>query len=186
MSDTGQAFIDYSRDLLTHQHLPRIDRAVAALTDEQIWSRPNDASNSVGNLMLHLAGNVRQWIVTGIGGAPDTRRRQQEFDERGPLPRTELVERLRRAVADADTVLAALAPGQLNERRAIQKLDVTVLEAVYHVVEHFSMHTGQIIYVAKTYAGDLAFYDLTGDKPTPTWAHKHHPEPSTPNPETAP
>lgn len=169
MADIGQSFIDHSRDFLTAHYLPRIERAVARLSDEQIWWRPNEASNSVGNLLLHLAGNIRQWIVSGIGGAPDDRRRQAEFDERGPVPRDEALGRLRRAIADADAVLAALDPAALRERRTTQKLDVTVLEAIYHVVEHCSMHTGQIIYVVKSFSGDLAFYDLTGDKPTATW-----------------
>jgi uncharacterized damage-inducible protein DinB len=167
--DTGQAFIDNSRDLLTRQLLPRIERSIERLNDGQLWWRPNAESNSIGNLMLHLAGNVRQWIVSGVGGEPDIRRRQEEFDQRGPLPRTEVLDRLRHAVADADAVLARLSQSELLETRHIQTLDVTVLYAVHHVVEHFSMHAGQIIYIAKLHAGDMRFYDLTGDKPTPKW-----------------
>ncbi len=167
--DLGQAFIDQSRDYLTGHYLPKIERSVAALTDAQIWWRPNDASNSVGNLLLHLAGNIRQWIVTGIGGAPDARARQEEFDERGPLPREEALGRLRRSIADADAVLAALPPARLTERRTIQQLDVTTLEAIYHVVEHCSMHAGQIISIAKGLGAGLEFYAIVDGKPEESW-----------------
>jgi uncharacterized damage-inducible protein DinB len=167
--DSGQAFIHNSRNLLTVELLPRVERSVERLTDAQLWWRPNEESNSAGNLMLHMAGNVRQWIVSGVGGATDARRRQEEFDERGPLPRADVLDRLRRAVADADTVLAGLSPASLPEVRHVQKHDVTILYAIYHVVEHFSMHTGQIIYIAKLHSGDMRFFELTGGKPTPTW-----------------
>ncbi len=169
VTDIGRTFIDHSRELLTVHYLPRIDAAVARLSDAQIWWRPNDASNSVGNLILHLAGNCRQWIVSGVGGRPDVRRRQQEFDERGPMARAEALDRLHASVGDADDVLRTLAPADLGARRTIQQLDTTVFEAVYHVVEHFSMHTGQIIYATKLHAGDLGFYDVSGGKPKPTW-----------------
>jgi uncharacterized damage-inducible protein DinB len=167
--DIGRAFIDQSRAFLTEHYLPRIEEAVARMTDEQIWWRPNETSNSAGNLVLHLAGNIRQWIVTGIGGAPDTRTRQAEFDERGPLPREETLDRLRRSIADADAVLASLPPERLPERRTIQKTDTTILDAIYHVVEHCSMHTGQILYIAKGFSGDLGFYEMKDGKPRETW-----------------
>lgn len=166
----GPAFIDRSRSYLTDDYLPRIERCLEQLSDDDVWWRPNDASNSVGNLLLHLAGNARQWIVSGVGGAEDVRRRQEEFDERAPLPKAELLARLRAALADVDAVLAQLDPGTLLETRHIQGHDVTVLEAVYHVVEHFSMHTGQIIYVAKQRTGhDLAFYKVHDGVADPTW-----------------
>lgn len=169
MERADQAFIDHSRDLLITSFLPRIERCLDRLSDDDIWWRPNEESNSIGNLALHLAGNVRQWIVGGVGGAPDARRRQEEFDERGPLGRALVASRLRSAVDEAAATLAGLAPERLLDRRHIQGHDVTVLEAIYHVVEHFSMHTGQIIYITKILKGDMAFYDLTGGKPQPTW-----------------
>jgi uncharacterized damage-inducible protein DinB len=169
VSDIGRIFIDHSRDLIAHHYLPRIEGAVARLDDDQIWWRPNEASNSVGNLILHLAGNLRQWIVSGVGGQADVRRRQEEFDARGPMPRADALDRLRASVTDADAVLKALPADALGGTRMIQQLDVTVFDAIYHVVEHFSMHTGQIIYAAKIHAGDLGFYDVTGGKPRPTW-----------------
>jgi len=164
MVDLAQAFVDQSRRFLLAEYLPKIERCVHALSDEDVWWRPNDASNSVGNLLLHLSGNVRQWIVSGVGGAPDARRRQQEFDARTPMATTALLARLRETLEDADRVLAELDGDRLLEPCRIQGLDVTVLEAVYHVVEHFSTHVGQIIYVTKLRTGrDLSFYEMAED-----------------------
>ena len=160
----GRAFLEESRERLAGDFLPRIERCVAQLSDAQVWWRPNEASNSVGNLMLHLSGNVRQWIVSGLGNATDVRRRQQEFDERGPIPRAELLQRLRDTVAEAVRVLADCDPAKLLEPRTIQGHDVTALQAVYHVVEHFSMHTGQIILLTKAQTGkDTGFYAASPD-----------------------
>jgi uncharacterized damage-inducible protein DinB len=164
-----QAFLAQSRRLLTQSYFPRIEKSLEGLTDEQLWWRANAESNSIGNLILHLAGNVRQWIVSGIGGAADERDRQGEFDARGPLPAPDLLARLRTAVEDADRVLAGIAPATLLERRRIQSYDVTVLQAVYTVVEHFSMHTGQTILLAKMWKGDLGFYALSHGTPHPAW-----------------
>jgi uncharacterized damage-inducible protein DinB len=171
MSDLGQAFLDESRRFLTNAFLPRIRLCVEQLTDEQIWQRANEESNSIGNLMLHLSGNVRQWIVSGLGGAADTRRRQTEFDERNLLPGHELLARLTATVNEADAVLANLDPQKLAATHRIQGCDVTGLYAVYHVVEHFSMHTGQIILLTKALQnGGLSFYDVTPDGvANPAW-----------------
>jgi len=169
MPDVSQAFLDESRELLTESYLRRIERCVEQLSDEEMWWRANPQSNSVGNLLLHLAGNVRQWIISGVGGAADERRRQQEFDEQGPLPRSELLLRLQATVKEADRVLSGVSAASLLERRRIQGYDVSVLEAIYHVVEHFSMHTGQIILLTKMWKGDLAFYDVSSGTPRPQW-----------------
>src|SRR6266545_3757665 len=136
MTEVAQSFIAQSRRLLMDHYLPRIERCLERLSDEEIWWRAHPEFNSVGNLMLHLAGNVRQWVISGLGVAADQRQRQQEFDERGPLPRAELLNGLKRTVEEADVVLASLSPRLLPERRQIQGCDVTVLEAIYHVVEH--------------------------------------------------
>lgn len=169
MSDAGKTFLDESRGFLLREYVPKIERSVEGLFDDQVWWRPNDQSNSIGNLLLHLSGNVRQWIVTGLGGAADLRDRQREFDERGPVPLADLVARLRATVEEADRVLASLPPATLLETRRIQGSDVTALNAIYHVVEHFSMHTGQIILLAKTWKGDLGFYEFHSGTFHPTW-----------------
>lgn len=164
MADVAQLFIDQSRRFLLAEYLYKIEQCLASLSDEDLWWRSNDVSNSVGNLLLHLAGNVRQWIVHGVGGGADVRQRQQEFDERAGGAAAPLIARLRDTLDEADRVLAGLAPADLARPLRVQGIDVTVLEAVYHVVEHFSTHVGQIVYVTKLRTGrDLRFYEMNAD-----------------------
>ncbi len=149
---------------LRQDYLPRIERVIAPLSLDQIWWRPNEASNSIGNLMLHLAGNVRQWVVGGVGRQDMTRDRDFEFSTREHLSADELVRRLRSAVDDACAVIERVTDAQLAEPRTIQRFDTTVFGAVYHVVEHFAMHTGQIILLAKAQTGnDAGFYRVRPD-----------------------
>jgi uncharacterized damage-inducible protein DinB len=170
MNEAGQTFIIKARSFLGDDYLPKIEHCLAELSDEDVWWRANPESNSIGNLLLHLSGNVRQWIVSGIGGALDDRVRQQEFDERAGFTRAELLARLKQALLEVDGVLASLDVSRLLEVRRIQGNDVTVLEAIFHVVEHFSMHTGQIILLTKMLkSSDLKFYDFTRGKPEPAW-----------------
>ena len=169
MADISRAFIDQSRTLLLESYLPRIEKAVEGLSTEHVWWRANAQSNSIGNLILHLDGNLRQWIVSGIGGAPDVRQRQAEFDERAGAPGAELLRQLRGTVEQAAMVLESIDLASLLTPKQIQSYDVTVMRAIYTAVEHFSMHTGQIILLAKTWKGDLGFYDLSRGNPRPTW-----------------
>ena len=163
--DAGTAMIALSRRYL-REYLTKIRLAVSVLDEHVVWARPNEASNSIGNLMLHLAGNARQWIVSGVGGARDVRARQSEFDQRAPLSITMLIDRLEQTISDVDRVLASLTAADLQTRRVIQANDVSVLEAIYHVVEHFSMHTGQIILLAKADQPDrVRFYELVDGHP---------------------
>jgi uncharacterized damage-inducible protein DinB len=146
-------------------YLPRIVSCVEQLSPQQIWWRPNDASNSVGNLVLHLTGNVRQWIISGLGGALDDRQRDLEFSEHGPLPRRVLLSRLRRTAEEACRVLRGLSPEQLTRVHSIQKFRVTGTEAAFHVAEHFSHHVGQIILLTKMMKEiDLRFTRLPGEE----------------------
>jgi uncharacterized damage-inducible protein DinB len=155
MTDIAQTFLDESRRYLRDDYPADIKRAVALLTDEQVWWRPNEGSNSIGNLLLHLSGNVRQWIVGGVGQQPNERNRQQEFDERQTISKDELITRLQRVLDEADLVLARLTEADLTNAREIQGSDTTVMKAIYHVVEHFSTHTGQILWIAKAQLGGL-------------------------------
>ena len=163
--ETTRQFLKLAEHSLRLHHLPRVEQCLQELSRNQIWWRPNDASNSVGNLVLHLAGNVRQWIVSGLGGAPDVRRREQEFAERCPLPRDQLRLTVRASVSAACQVFRRLRAEDLMRAYRIQKLRVTGLKAVHHVVEHFAFHTGQIIFITKQQAGrDLAFTRLPGER----------------------
>jgi uncharacterized damage-inducible protein DinB len=154
MSEIGRAFLEKSRKLVLSDYVPKIERCLERLGDDDIWWRPNEASNSIGNLVLHLCGNVTMWLIGGVGGRPFERNRQQEFDERGRIPAAELLGRLRAVIEQADEVLLSLDDRSLMGRRRIQSYDVTVLDAVYHVVEHFGMHTGQIILLSKARTGE--------------------------------
>jgi uncharacterized damage-inducible protein DinB len=151
-----EEFLRFSCEKLTQLN-QRIEICVGKLTAEQVWARGAANENAVGNLVLHLAGNVRQWIVSGVGGAPDRRDRDSEFEAQSG---ENILVRLRLTVEEAVAVLAALPHEKLGERRTIQKhYEVTMLEAIYHVVEHFSMHTGQIMFATKLLTGeDLGFY----------------------------
>ncbi|HEY8204039.1 MAG TPA: DinB family protein [Pyrinomonadaceae bacterium] len=163
MSAVSDTFIEEARSLLTKDYLPKIERCVALLNDEQIWWRANPASNSIGNLLLHLSGNVRQWIVVGLGGAVDTRNRDAEFAQRDVIPRDEILRRLRETLREADRTLADFDNQKLLDRFAIQEMEVSALAAILHVVEHFSMHVGQVVYITKVLtASDLHFYDFQG------------------------
>jgi uncharacterized damage-inducible protein DinB len=151
-------FLDYSTRKL-RQLSSRIETCLGGLNEEQVWARGGENENAIGNLALHLCGNVRQWIVAGVGGLPDVRQRDAEFAARGGLGIEELSHRVRTTVADAAAVLDSVTPERLAERVTIQGYDVSVLEAIYAVVEHFSMHTGQIIFATKMLTGaDLGFY----------------------------
>lgn len=149
------------RSRLEERFLPRIVECLGQLSDEEIWWRPNEASNSVGNLLLHLCGNMRQWIISGLGGAADVRERDKEFSERGPIARRELREELQQTIRQANAVLARLKPADLTRRYRIQQYDVTGYEAAAQVTEHVAHHLGQIIYVTKLKrAKDLGFTRL--------------------------
>jgi uncharacterized damage-inducible protein DinB len=168
--EVSLAFIQQAREFLGGEYLPKIERCLEKLTDEQIWWRSNSASNSIGNLLLHLSGNARQWIVSGLGEEVDARHRQAEFDERRTIPRDELISRLRATVKAVDETLAAFDPLRLMDRFRIQGAEVTALAAIFHVTEHFSMHTGQIILLTKILAEtDLVFYDFSTGKTVHTW-----------------
>lgn len=177
-TDVAETFIKRARQHLTEEYLPKIERCVERLTDEQIWWRSSPESNSIGNLILHLSGNADQWIVCGLGGETDRRLRQTEFDERRVIPREELMALLQKTVASVDDTLARFDPEKLLLEYRIQGTTSSALAAIFHVTEHFSMHTGQIILLTKLLtASDLHFYDFEGDTPLHRWAS--HPSDSS-------
>jgi uncharacterized damage-inducible protein DinB len=143
------ALLTDARAFLRGDYLPKIERCLDALSEEDVWWRPNSGSNSIGNLILHLDGSTRAWILGVAGGRRVVRDRDAEFAERGPLAKSALLARLRSTLAEVDEVLAVLDEATLLERRPSSKGEVTVLWAVLHGVEHFAMHTGQIIMLTK-------------------------------------
>jgi hypothetical protein len=163
--DTGREFLLEAQVQLRKHHLPQIVKCLEKLSEQEIWWRPNDFSNSAGNLVLHLAGNVRQWIISGIGGVADVRHREREFSERGPLPRQGLIALLRATVEEACSVLDRVPPKTLGAPFSRQGFHMTRLRAILQVVEHFASHAGQIVYITKLKTGrDLRFTRLPRPK----------------------
>jgi uncharacterized damage-inducible protein DinB len=156
--ELDRVFLDFSARKL-RQLAERIDDCLAKLTPEQVWTRGGDEQNAIGNLVLHLCGNLRQWIGFGVAGKPDIRVRDREFAARGDIEVAELRERLKTAVEETVAALGAVTTVRLGETTNVQAYEITVLENIYHVVEHFSYHTGQIIFATKLLThSDLAFY----------------------------
>lgn len=154
-------FIQSTRRYLSAEYLPKIERCLEQLSDEDLWWQPNPHSNSIGTLLRHMQGNIRQYIVSGVGGEPDRRRRTEEFTSEERPSKDQLLNDLKRTLDEVDNVLAGLQPEALTERRTIQGREKSLLDAVYHATEHFSMHTGQIIYITKMRTGrDLGFYSF--------------------------
>jgi hypothetical protein len=165
-NDLTVLFLEHSRRKLLGEYWPRLRSSVESLTEDQVWSRPNASSNSIGNLILHLNGNVYQWLVASFNRLEDTRNRPAEFAETGSVPVSELLARLGKTIKGAGEVLARLTEADLVARYEIQGFNVTGLNAVYQVLEHFALHYGQILYITKMISDkDLGFYsalDKTG------------------------
>jgi uncharacterized damage-inducible protein DinB len=163
----ASAFTGYATGRLD-DCLSNIERCVGLLTLEQVWRRPNDVSNSVGNLVLHLTGNVTQWINAGLGGDRFDRDRPAEFSQRDPIPVENILPPLRKAMSRACDLIEALTPEELARDYPVQGRTVTGLAAVFHVVEHLSFHTGQIVSTTKLFTGrDLSLYDPQGQRTAP-------------------
>jgi uncharacterized damage-inducible protein DinB len=155
-------FLDFSCVKL-EQMSQHLTDCLAKLTDAQMWQRGGPHENAIGNLILHLCGNMRQWILHGVGGRPDTRTRDLEFSATSGLTGAELMELFRTSIAEATAVIAATTPARLLERIKPQGREVTVLDAIYQVVGHVELHVGQVILLTKQMtAQDL---DLTIPRP---------------------
>src|SRR4051812_47604164 len=164
-----EIFLTEAADKLA-ENLSRIETCVPKLPADALWARDSENENAAGNLLLHLEGNVRQWIVSGLGGAPERRDRPAEFAARSGPAAPGLMGNLRGAVSDAIRIIRALPHARLHEPVTIQGYETTVLAAIFHVVEHFSGHTYQIILLTKQVTReDLGFYGYlsqTGRKET--------------------
>jgi len=156
--DFGKMYIEWCRFRLMQQYWPRVERYVSELSEEEVWWRQHETNNSVGNLMLHLTGNLGQFVLSGIGGTKDTRIKEKEFSERRRIPKEELVRGLKQALSAADTTLSQLDPSRLLETTTVQDRERRIFEVIAVVVEHFALHCGQIIYITKLKTGkDLKF-----------------------------
>jgi hypothetical protein len=173
-NDLPVTFVAAARETLA-EGLHKIEHCVAQLTDEQVWWRPavpNQAGqppaltkntsemNSIANLLFHLAGNMRQWIIAGVGGAKDVRNRPLEFSDRPPCPKSEVLAPLQKTVAEADAILAELGPDQLAENRRIQGYDTNVVAALFNTISHFRGHVQEIIHMTREQLGDKYQFDF--------------------------
>ncbi len=131
-----------------------VSHCLNQLSDEQVWQRSHPSLNSIGNLILHLCGNVRQWLIAGLGNSPDIRNRPAEFAERGPIAKEELMRRLDAVVHAAKETLTTLDAEQLMRQRSIQGFEVTGLGAIFSSVPHFRGHTQEIIHMTRLQLGD--------------------------------
>jgi uncharacterized damage-inducible protein DinB len=162
MTASPDPFLQESARYLAQVYLPRISRALEILPAADLWWRPHGDITSFGNLLLHLEGNVRQWILSGLGGIADGRDRASEFSAREGASAEACFAALSATVREAAELIARLPADELERACTIQGNPTTVRAAVYHVVEHFSWHTGQMVWMAKARAGDehgLHFYD---------------------------
>ena len=126
---------------------------------DEIWARPNDNLVSVGNLVLHLCGNVRQYVLFGLGGQPDDRVRQQEFDNTEKFPEEYLLQLLDELMNQVANVLDSLSPNLLTRKIMVQGMSYTGFGILLHVVEHFSYHVGQITWYTKLIKNvDMKYY----------------------------
>lgn len=157
-SELGPLFLSHSTQKL-EQMTGHIETCLSKLDYASIWSRNGSHENTVGNLVLHLEGNVRQWIIHGIGGVPDVRQRDLEFSIAGGPTAAELASRIRETVNGAMVIIGGLSAERLVDRITAQNSTVSVLEAIYQVVGHFQQHTGQIMFATKQLTDDgLGFY----------------------------
>ena len=154
-----RALISEVKRRIIGESVPRIKQCLYALSTDEIWHRPNENVVSVGNLVLHLQGNLRQWVLSGLGQQPDHRQRDREFDQVDPLPAAELMRQLDALMVEVETVLDQLTPANLVATYRVQGYDETGVAILMHVTEHFSYHTGQITYFVKTRKNvDLQYY----------------------------
>ena len=143
----------------------RIQHCLGQLSDERVWWRPAESLNSIGNLILHLCGNVRQWIVSGVGGAEDHRDRPREFAERAVIPKEELLRELASMIDETQLALSNISAAELLRVRRIQGFEVDAAQAIFHSVAHFRGHTQEIVRMTRCQLGDA--YEFAWSPSTP-------------------
>ena len=142
--------------------LGRIRHCVGQLADEQVWVRSRPDMHAVGNLLLHLTGNVKQMIVGAVGGEPDTRDRPAEFAEHGPVPKEQLLSRLADVVGRAKLAIANADPEDLGRVRLVNVFNLTGWQSIVRSVAHFRGHTQEIIHMTRDLLGDR--YQFAGPR----------------------
>lgn len=158
-SKQSTEFIEQSI-LRLKENTPRIEKCLDQLTEEEIWQKPNSASNSVGNLILHLCGNITQYIISSLGAEDDKRDRDLEFTTTAGYSKIELLKKLDTTVVKAMAIIKKLSDDALMQKRSVQGFEYSAMGSIIHVVEHYSYHTGQIAFWTKLLRDkDLGFYE---------------------------
>lgn len=158
MQSVSSEFLEQSIYYL-ELNTPRIEKCLAELSEDEIWQRPNGLSNSVGNLLLHLCGNITQYILSSLGQVPDERVRDAEFAAQGGFNKAELMQKLSETVSNACEVIRNLDQTDLLRLRSVQGFQLSAIGIIIHVTEHYSYHTGQIAFWVKQLKNkDLDFY----------------------------
>lgn len=141
------------------ESLRMVEKSLGELKEEEVWHRPNEASNSIGNIMVHLCGNITQYILAGLGGIKDTRQRDVEFTISGGISKEQLLADLNSLIEQVKEVVDGLTDEELMKYYKVQGFSLSGVGILMHVVEHFSYHTGQIAFWVKYLkAKDLQFY----------------------------
>ena len=166
MSHTvDSTFLHIARSRLVVHLTGQIRACLDALNDQQIWWRPNEASNSIGNLVLHCAGSTRHYIGHVVGGSDFARDRDAEFAERTPIAKEELRHRLDAAVEEADRVLNEFDPARLLETTERTPQPSTYMQVIGLQLVHYAAHAGQITFATKLLKAD-AIDDIWRNTPT--------------------
>ena len=149
MTDLRPVMLDSLRSRITRIFPAQVRAAVEMLSDEEIWWRPNESSNSVGNLVLHLSGSLNHYLNRNLGGLDYNRDREAEFAERRQIPRAELMATFDEMVANAEKTFDALTPERLEEPSPEPRMSEYVLQDLIGVLSHVSAHAAQILWIAK-------------------------------------
>lgn len=147
------------RRRMIEEGLSRIEKCFSLLTEDQIWHKENENSNSMGNIVLHLCGNITQYIHSGIGGKKDERQRVEEFKISSRVDSIKLLTKIQEVVQEANRIVSNLEPIVFSEDRKVQGFDENVTSIVVHVIEHYSYHIGQLTYFTKFISNqDTGYY----------------------------
>ena len=148
----AQEFLTETNNRIEIAH-DRIIHCLNQLPEEHIWRRPSPDVNSIGIILKHLCGNLRQWIISGIGGAKDIRNRPLEFEDDGNLNKTELVAEFNQIIDACKDAIKNFDPDSLLEIKRVQGFDRTAMRAIYGTVTHLELHAGQITYITRLLTG---------------------------------
>jgi len=149
----------YQSILRLNENTPRIEKCLELLAEQEVWQKPNPHSNAVGNLIMHLCGNITQYIISCLGEKEDLRNRDYEFAMQGGFTKSELLQKLKQVIQEAKNIMVNLNQEKLLKVRVVQGFKLSGIGIIIHVVEHFSYHTGQISFYTKLLKNkDLGYY----------------------------